>query len=364
MIRAVVASAAVSVAVLCGGALILAPLAGIGATTTDQPAKLAACGQPAGATLVTAKTARVPGYNAEQIANATAIVQVGQQMKVPPRGWVIAIATALQESALTNLGDLGSRNDHDSLGLFQQRPSQGWGTPAQIMDLRYSSRKFFEHLLAVSGWEKLPLTVAAQRVQLSAYPDAYAKHEANASRIVNAITGGAAQAGATSGTCAKPGEVTASGWVVPVLGAVVGSGFRTADRPDHQGVDLIVPKRTQIHAVAAGTVRVAICQESTRLARGCDVDGSSQTPGCGWYVDITHPDGIITRYCHMVQKPFVSAGDTVAAGEVIGLSGSSGNSSGPHLHFEVHIHNDASKNGAVNPVDFMRDHGAALGDRS
>src|SRR5205823_10322367 len=117
-------------------------------------------------------------WDSSQVANAAIIVAVGQQSHVPPRGWVIAVATAMQESSLTNLGDLGARNDHDSLGLFQQRPSQGWGTPAQILDPRYSARKFFEHLLAVSGWEKLPLTVAAQRVQLSAYPDAYAKHEA------------------------------------------------------------------------------------------------------------------------------------------------------------------------------------------
>jgi murein DD-endopeptidase MepM/ murein hydrolase activator NlpD len=367
MIRAVVACAAVSVAILCGGALILAPLAGIGATTTtDQPAQLAACGQPAGATLVSAKTAKVPGYNAEQTANATAIVQVGQQMKVPPRGWVIAIATALQESALTNLGDLGSRNDHDSLGLFQQRPSQGWGTPAQIMDPRYSSRKFFEHLLAVSGWEKLPLTVAAQRVQLSAYPDAYAKHEANASRIVNAITGGAAQDAATAstaGTCAQAGQVTASGWVTPAKGPVV-SGFRTPDRPTHNGVDIAIPKQTAIHAASAGTVIKALCDPATAAVRPCDQDGDPSVLGCGWYVDIQHPDGVITRYCHQLVRPLVVAGQTVAAGQQIGWSGTSGNSSGPHLHFEVHLRGDGHASGAIDPIPFMRDHGAALGDRS
>src|SRR4029453_12564171 len=98
-------------------------------------------------------------YGDEQMHNAAIIIAVGQRMKVPPRGWVIAIATAIQESSLRNLGDLGARNDHDSLGLFQQRPSTGWGTPAQIMDPQYSSTKFYEKLLQVPDWQTLPLTV-------------------------------------------------------------------------------------------------------------------------------------------------------------------------------------------------------------
>src|SRR5204862_1422787 len=121
----------------------------------------------------------------EQMHNAAVIVATGQRIRVPPRGWVIAIATALQESELVNLGDLGSHNDHDSLGLFQQRPSQGWGTPAQVMDPAYASRKFYEKLLAVHGWQTMALTEAAQAVQRSAYPDAFAKHEPLATLVVN-----------------------------------------------------------------------------------------------------------------------------------------------------------------------------------
>ncbi|MEM5874189.1 MAG: hypothetical protein QW065_05340, partial [Acidilobaceae archaeon] len=71
---------------------------------------------------------------------------------VPPRGWVIAIATAIQESGLRNLGHLGVRNDHDSLGLFQQRPSMGWGTPEQLQDPVYASTKFYEKLVRCSQW--------------------------------------------------------------------------------------------------------------------------------------------------------------------------------------------------------------------
>ena len=133
----------------------------------------------------------VAGWDAEQISNAATIAQVGAQLNVPPRGWVIAVATAMQESSLRNLGNQGSANDHDSLGLFQQRPSQGWGTPAQILNPVYAATQFYSHLLDVSGWQDLPLTVAAQDVQKSAYPDAYAKWEDDAVAVVDAVGPGA-----------------------------------------------------------------------------------------------------------------------------------------------------------------------------
>jgi hypothetical protein len=109
----------------------------------------------------------------EQQANARTIIDVGRKMGLPPRAWEIAVATAMQESTLRNL----DHGDRDSLGLFQQRPSQGWGTPAQVRDPVYASTKFYEGLKRVKNWESLPLTVAAQRVQRSGYPDAYAKWE-------------------------------------------------------------------------------------------------------------------------------------------------------------------------------------------
>ncbi len=125
----------------------------------------------------------------EQMRNARAIVEVGQSMGLPPRAWVIAVATALQESALRNLGHLGARNDHDSLGLFQQRPSAGWGTPEQITDPVYAATTFYKRLRRVRHWPTLPLTVAAQKVQISAYPGHYAKHESEAGDIVRALYG-------------------------------------------------------------------------------------------------------------------------------------------------------------------------------
>jgi cell wall-associated NlpC family hydrolase len=134
-------------------------------------------------------------------SNAATIVTVGQAMSVPPRGWIVAVATAMQESHLQNLKNLGARNDHDSLGLFQQRPSQGWGTPAQILDPTYASTKFYTKLLTIKGWQTLPLTVAAQDVQHSAYPDAYAKWEPDATQLVGALV-----AGSPGSPSAAPGQ--------------------------------------------------------------------------------------------------------------------------------------------------------------
>lgn len=306
---------------------------------------------------------RIGPYGPDQIANAAAIINVGVEMSVPPRGWVIAVATAMQESGLRNLGHLGSRNDHDSLGLFQQRPSQGWGTPEQLQDPAYSSRKFYEKLLTVNGWETMRLTVAAQRVQVSAFPDAYAKHEPLATRIVNVLTDGAARAvsGPDGLRCAAAGEIAASGWTRPVPGNV-GSGFRTSSRPGHNGVDIAAPKGTLIRAASAGRVIVSVCDPDQYGRRDCDVDGSPSKGGCGWFVDILHADQVVTRYCHMVSRPDVAEGDLVEAGQVIGKVGSSGNSSGPHLHYEVHLGGDRSRHGAVDPVPFMRERGAPLGE--
>lgn len=128
-----------------------------------------------------------------QMSNAAIIVRVGQDLGVPRRGLIIAIATSLQEARLYNLPHLGARNDHDSLGLFQQRPSQGWGTAEQISDPIYASGKFYRKLLSIPGWETMPLTVAAQAVQRSAYPGAYAKHEPLATAIVDALADGTTQ---------------------------------------------------------------------------------------------------------------------------------------------------------------------------
>ncbi|MBP2364977.1 C40 family peptidase [Pseudonocardia parietis] len=132
----------------------------------------------------------------EQKQNAAAIISVAKDMELPPRAWLVALATAMQESTLRNI-DYG---DRDSLGLFQQRPSQGWGSPAQVTDPAYSSRIFYERLLEVPGWDSMPVTVAAQTVQRSAFPDAYAKWTPLATSIVEQVGDVANPTGCEPGT--------------------------------------------------------------------------------------------------------------------------------------------------------------------
>ncbi|MFJ2819093.1 C40 family peptidase [Streptomyces sp. NPDC087294] len=149
---------------------------------------------------------------AEQTRNAEIIISVGARMNVPVRGRVVAVATAMQESGLRNI----SYGDRDSVGLFQQRPSQGWGTVEQIMDARYSSTQFYNHLLKVGGWQDMAVTQAAQAVQRSGFPTAYAKHEAKAVQIVaSSSSGGVQQINSLSGCTplTSPASYNTSGYV-------------------------------------------------------------------------------------------------------------------------------------------------------
>jgi Cell wall-associated hydrolases (invasion-associated proteins) len=172
LLRAGLAVAALAVASVFGIAALM--------LTGAAPQRTAVTCDPA---LAAAATTAIGRLSAEQLVNARTIVDVGRAMGVPARGRTVALATALQESTLRNL----DHGDRDSLGLFQQRPSMGWGTPAQVRDPEYAARKFYEALLRVDGWEALPVTVAAQRVQRSAFPSAYAKWEGNAAALVSAL---------------------------------------------------------------------------------------------------------------------------------------------------------------------------------
>ena len=134
-------------------------------------------------------TATVGGYTVamttEQAENASIIAAVAERRALPARAISIAIATAYQESELVNL----DRGDRDSLGLFQQRPSQGWGTPRQIMDPSYATNAFYDALVKVDGYQEMAITAAAQEVQRSAFPDAYADHEQDGRTIASAMSG-------------------------------------------------------------------------------------------------------------------------------------------------------------------------------
>jgi hypothetical protein len=142
--------------------------------------------------------APVAGLDQAQMNNAAIIARVGAQRSLSQRALVIAVATALQESDLYNSASDAvpeSLNyphqtvtvDFDSVGLFQQRPSQGWGSVAQLMDPAHAADLFFGRLVQVSGWQTMSVAAAAQAVQRSAFPGAYQKHQDRAQLIVNAL---------------------------------------------------------------------------------------------------------------------------------------------------------------------------------
>lgn len=122
----------------------------------------------------------------EQANNAALIAVASIRRHLPPEAATIALATAIQESDLRNL-DYG---DRDSLGLFQQRPSQGWGEPEEVRDPQYATKKFYNALGRVEGWRDMTVTEAAQAVQRSGFPEAYADHEGEARLWATALTGG------------------------------------------------------------------------------------------------------------------------------------------------------------------------------
>ena len=121
----------------------------------------------------------------EQAQNAAIITSVAEQRLLPHQAVVVAVAVAMQESRLRNL----DHGDRDSLGLFQQRPSQGWGTAAQVQDPLYAAGAFFAHLVKVKSWQTLAVTVAGQAVQRSGRPNAYAQWAPRATAIAAALTG-------------------------------------------------------------------------------------------------------------------------------------------------------------------------------
>jgi hypothetical protein len=120
-----------------------------------------------------------------QARNAALISGISIRRGMPAHAATIALATALQESKLYNLRG----GDRDSLGLFQQRPSQGWGTPQQILNPVHATNAFYDALVGVDGYQTLPVTEAAQRVQRSGFPSAYAVYENDARAMASALTG-------------------------------------------------------------------------------------------------------------------------------------------------------------------------------
>jgi len=225
----------------------------------------------------------------------------------------VALATAMQESNLHAL----PYGDRDSIGLFQQRT--GWGLYGERINPVSSARMFYlgghaghPGLMSVPGWEHLPVTQAAQAVQQSAYPHAYARWEPLARHLVATLTGVAMP------LCPLP-EFHGP-WQAPVSGALITARFGAIGghwAHFHTGIDFAVPLGTPIHAASAGTVTWA------------GISGPY-----GLLVKIDHSGGVVAYYAHL-SAVAVHPGEQVQAGQVIAASGASGNVTGPHLHFEV-----------------------------
>lgn len=184
MPKILIAACVALVSVLVGVTLLAGGLAE-SLAAVDQPRDTAAC-QPLADAAGKSSGGRVGSLSHEQRNNAKIIIDAANHAGAGSFGAQVGVATAMTESTLHNL----SGGDRDSGGLFQQRPSQGWGSRAQITDPKHASREFYEHLMAIPGWQHMPLTVAAQRVQRSAYPDRYAEHSSLAAKLVKQGGGG------------------------------------------------------------------------------------------------------------------------------------------------------------------------------
>ena len=292
--------------------------------------------------------------NRQQLTHAATIIETGSRIDGVTRdGLVIALMAALTESTLRMLSNTsaypesadypndGDGSDHDSLGLFQMRPQSGWGTVAELMDPIYQAQAFFggpagpnhpspRGLLEIPGWEQMDKGEAAQAVEVSAYPDRYRNYEPVAETILTTLT--------TTTSAGAGGEVVqvagpeSSRVVFPVpegtwvLTSEYGPRVHpiTGEDSFHTGTDFAAPDGTPLLAAADGRVTVA-----------------EYSGGYGGLIVIEHTIGgqtVATAYAHMWEHGIhVQAGDTVTAGQHIGDIGSSGNSTGPHLHFEVSL---------------------------
>jgi murein DD-endopeptidase MepM/ murein hydrolase activator NlpD len=336
------AIALASVAAIALGALFLLPFVVV-ATLLGSVGGLDLC-HP-GATLAAGAGVAAPAagdWDAEQVRNAATIVQVASEMKLPTRAAVDAVAAAMQESGLRNL----TYGDRDSLGLFQQRPSTGWGTPAQILDPVFAAAAFLRHLVQLPGWDQLPVGRAVQVVQRSADPSGqtYQRWADRAAQLVASITGHGVSGCASpdpTGTV-KPGLPLAC---APVVTQAFGPTNVSIEPPldgyphFHTGIDLACAAGTAVRALSDGVAHVTtgwgggygnnvLVEVRTRLPGGRD------------------PGLYFLRYAHLADLA-VGDGDRVTAGQLLGHEGSTGNSTGPHLHFEV----DAGTPSATASVD-------------
>ena len=370
--------AAVAVAVLFGPASCF-----IGLAVVMNPAAQASCLTSAGLSVgdvpdhleaTTSDGIRIR-LDKIQLGRAATIISTGGRTKdVGRSGVIVALMAALTESSLRMLSNTtaypesanypndGNGGDHDSLGLFQMRPSTGWGTVAQLMDPAYQARAFFggptgpnhgspRGLVDIAGWQQLPTGAAAQSVEVSAYPDRYARYEPVAEAILTALTRTTSH-DTGPGTNAAPTVPETSRVVFPLPSRTwvrtSGFGIRvhpvTGVRKLHTGVDFAAPEGTAILAAADGRVVFA-----------------GAASGYGNLILIEHTVNgrrVASGYAHMWASGIhVRVGDQVSAGQHIADVGVAGYSTGPHLHFEIRP--GGAHAAPINPEPWLAGQGAA-----
>lgn len=447
--RAWAISAAVLLPLLLVGGLVLGLIVVL---VGGQDKALAACAADNEMTPSIVDVSSLPGsidgYGTAQLANAAIIVDRANRSKLPTKAAQIAVMTAMQESGLRLLANDGSFSypagsrvmskgawdtarevvkgslayphqgvgaDWDSIGLFQQRPSAGWGSVEQLMDASYNATKFYSSLEKISGWQDREPWAAAQAVQRSAFPGAYQKHWATAKKIVQAVTGAKVTlvadpssseqrgANATDGVRTQTETASSSAGTTETAssGGASGSAAPSSDAATDPALSVTsCDVASEQAAQLAGGYEATVTQDGwTRPIRkvsaltgtfgdsrgryphaGQDFAAPRDTPiyaaadgkvirssctdlvvgrsPCEVQIDHgTDSSGqrISTLYVHMYPDGLVAKlGDSVKAGDLIARVGSNGNSTGNHLHFEVW-----KGKTPVEPLAFLREHGVS-----
>lgn len=357
-------------------ALLGAPLAGMGVIVgvllfgdmPEQAPVIDAC-QVSGTVTAAGgeEVTDVAGFTGPQLTNAVVVINTAADRNLGDRGARIGLIAAIQESGLRNLANAGqftypadgsqvmaadqwaivreqvklslsmpndgvAPGDWDSIGLFQGRLSAGWGGSgtieeqvANLLDPAYTTGRFYDALVQVEGWQTMEPTLAAQAVQRSAFPHAYAEHWEASGELYQALTGATLDCQTDSGE-----PISAYGWTKPIVDYTrLSSPYGMRMHPTlhvwrmHTGQDFSAAAGTPIYAAADGMVIKA--------------GRASATSDLNWVV-IDHGGGVQTYYLHSEDDGIlVHVGDPVTAGRTIALVGSSGQSTAPHLHFEVRV---------------------------
>lgn len=371
--RAVLVLAVLVAAVMAVPAAVIAMVVLVGSAVSENQSQNG-CSMSASVVPADGQATSAGGFTGEQLQNATVILQVGQERGVPARAQAIAVMTALGESGMRNLsyGDdrFGVRNPDgtltSSIGMFQEQ--KWYGTVEERLDPVQSSGRFYDRLLAVTGWETLEPTLAAHKAQRNADPYHYQKYWDQALQVIQLVSGADEQdlealsrsiQGAAAGAPCMSGSVGhaavgAGGWANPAVGSKAsGFGPRSTGIAGastyHLGQDIAASCGTQVYAAAAGRVVIS----------GATGWGTGNT------IRIEHGLGLDSTYGHLLTGTnLVRVGETVQAGQQIASMGGdsridpagAGTSSGCHLHYEVRVNGQA-----VDPEPFMAAQGVTLG---